>query len=817
MGKSKLTRAEDKLLMRGFDYATDLNVFDPHYDDTDVLRQLEIDPNLKAVEISKLTKLPSHRIIAAMMRLKTDGKFPVNPPAGIVVDFPDCSKGNIETGEPVATEEPLTVITLWQPWATLLIKGVKIHETRSWYTSHRGKILIHAAKRKINWCEIQLNLLEEIYPDITEWDYPLGAIVGEMELVNCRSMTATEGDYNQKYFIHVNSPLYESDRLTGNWSDGRFAWEMRNPKPLSIPNVKGKQGLWKYSSEEIISFRPKESDKLICSKGNEGSCVSQETEPGTLVTILDSEGLWKIDSFKDGHAKVDLIEGDRKLPKRRRVALHQLRIARSVEPLTISDVVLGEIVETVEPETKYDIPRWLIGRNAAEAKALINLGFWCVGTVDNFEEPEAKKIIKTHGDWSFNHDYGGSFVEARVNGAVFNIDVEDNNEEQDRELVDKAIATIKEAAKRWGEQFGEQLDLLELIPKQPQTNILLEEPPRLIEPDGQLSLFFDNSEEPPDPDDFKTLGEYQQQHEIWAKSHPELTQAMAERIALIEKSKVVLGETFNKGDRVQHKNKELYKEREFEIKEISNEEVICEWENVNGSISYSFKEDEIKTISSSYQFQKGDRIQKTSNPKWIGEIQSISKKGLTVRYSCGFETIHQSDELTLFAKANSDSVLGESFFKVGEKVKSDYNFKGKVFTVKSIYPSGMVGLIGESSQVISLPSHWLNHHVEKIESKAKSIPLEQTEQTTRKRPAKGCGSGHLMVRSANVKRNEAKGKSPDIYYVYCYSYTNQYGKEIKSSISVPRAKIAQVKQMVENKEHYVKIAKFLGKNLPLSY
>jgi hypothetical protein len=74
-----------------------------------------------------------------------------------------------------------------------------------------------------------------------------------------------------------------------------------------------------------------------------------------------------------------------------------------------------------------------------------------------------------------------------------------------------------------------------------------------------------------------------------------------------------------------------------------------------------------------------------------------------------------------------------------------------------------------------------------------------------------------MVRAANVKRNAAKGKDPDVYYVYYYSYSNQYGKEIKSSISVPRAKIAQVKSMVEGKEHYVKIAKFLGKSLPLSY
>ena len=553
---SKLTAAEENLLMKGFDYATDSNGFDPSWDEADVLKYLEQNPGeTVATKIARAINIPVHRVIAARNRLDTAGKLPTIK--ATIIEFPvteTCSTGNVATVEKtVATEEPLTVITLWQPWATFIIKGIKTYETRSWYTSHRGKILIHAAKRKINWDELDIESLEEIYPDVRAWEYPLGAIVGETELVECRQCGA------------VRVPVSESDRLTGDWSDGRYAWEMRNVKPLFIPNVKGKQGLWKY------------------------------------------------------------------------------------EPLIITDAVLGESVQSDEPL--------------------------------NCEQSQ---------------------------------------------------------------------------------NILLTEPPRQVEPNGQLSLFFDNSEEPPDPDDFESMTAYIDAWRSWESNYPELAKAVKSK----SKSKVFVTP---------------------------------------------------KDLKDYCQFEKGDRIQKTSNPKWVGEIQSISKKGISVKYSCGFETIHQSDELTLFAKANSESVLGESFFKVGEKVTSDYNFKGKVFTVKSIYPSGMVGLIGESSQVVSLPSHWLNYHIEKIESKPKSIPLEQTEQTTRKRPAKGCGSGYLMTRAANIKRNEAKGKPPDCYYCYCFSYTNQYGKEIKSSISVPRAKISQVKQMVESKEHYIKIAKFLGKSLPMSY
>jgi hypothetical protein len=40
-------------------------------------------------------------------------------------------------------------ISLWQPWASFIASGAKRIETRSWATSYRGPIAIHAAKRKI--------------------------------------------------------------------------------------------------------------------------------------------------------------------------------------------------------------------------------------------------------------------------------------------------------------------------------------------------------------------------------------------------------------------------------------------------------------------------------------------------------------------------------------------------------------------------------------------------------------------------------------------------------------------------------------------
>lgn len=43
----------------------------------------------------------------------------------------------------------MKAITVWQPWASLLASGRKKYETRSWATSYRSPIAIHAAKRPV--------------------------------------------------------------------------------------------------------------------------------------------------------------------------------------------------------------------------------------------------------------------------------------------------------------------------------------------------------------------------------------------------------------------------------------------------------------------------------------------------------------------------------------------------------------------------------------------------------------------------------------------------------------------------------------------
>ena len=43
----------------------------------------------------------------------------------------------------------------WQPWASLLVYGVKRVEGRPWYTSHRGRLWIASASKKPEPAEVQ--------------------------------------------------------------------------------------------------------------------------------------------------------------------------------------------------------------------------------------------------------------------------------------------------------------------------------------------------------------------------------------------------------------------------------------------------------------------------------------------------------------------------------------------------------------------------------------------------------------------------------------------------------------------------------------
>ncbi|XP_073922291.1 activating signal cointegrator 1 isoform X2 [Castor canadensis] len=82
-------------------------------------------------------------------------------------------------------------LSVHQPWASLLVRGVKRVEGRSWYTPHRGRLWIAATGKKPSPQEVSelqatyrlLHGKDVEFPN----DYPSGCLLGCVDLIDCLS------------------------------------------------------------------------------------------------------------------------------------------------------------------------------------------------------------------------------------------------------------------------------------------------------------------------------------------------------------------------------------------------------------------------------------------------------------------------------------------------------------------------------------------------------------------------------------------------------------------------------------------------------
>jgi hypothetical protein len=132
----------------------------------------------------------------------------------------------------------MKAISLWQPWATLIVIGAKKYETRSWSPDHFGRVAIHAAKHQAQ--EIIELCKQEPFRSVLATvgiksfaDLPLGAYVGECSIVRAHR---TE-----------KMSVSDQERAFGDYGRGRWAWELEKPIPYPQPIPgRGQQGFWEW-------------------------------------------------------------------------------------------------------------------------------------------------------------------------------------------------------------------------------------------------------------------------------------------------------------------------------------------------------------------------------------------------------------------------------------------------------------------------------------------------------------------------------------------------------------------------------------------
>lgn len=134
----------------------------------------------------------------------------------------------------------MKVLSVAQPWASLLAVGAKKYETRSWKTEYRGVIVIHAAKglSKESRRLMKLNPLTSA----------LGMSLDELP----RGMIVAWGQLTGVVRTEDIADLDPFERKMGDFGRGRYAWRIEEIvlQPTPIP-YRGRLGLWEAPDLEI--------------------------------------------------------------------------------------------------------------------------------------------------------------------------------------------------------------------------------------------------------------------------------------------------------------------------------------------------------------------------------------------------------------------------------------------------------------------------------------------------------------------------------------------------------------------------------------
>jgi len=143
----------------------------------------------------------------------------------------------------------MRVLTLTQPWATLVCLGAKRIETRSWKSWYHGELLIHAAKSYPRWAK-DVEKQEPFYSALRPhgcYSYPelgCGRIIGSVTVGEC---VRTE-------ILRDDLPQLGPEVAFGDYSDNRYGWMLSNPRFLPKPILaKGALGLWEFDLDEHYS------------------------------------------------------------------------------------------------------------------------------------------------------------------------------------------------------------------------------------------------------------------------------------------------------------------------------------------------------------------------------------------------------------------------------------------------------------------------------------------------------------------------------------------------------------------------------------
>ena len=125
----------------------------------------------------------------------------------------------------------MKVLTIKQPWASLIMLGYKRFEFRSWQTKYRVDLLIHAGKG------IDKEAMKRLSKYIMQ-DLPAGKILGKVTLTECIKMSP---DFKEM-LLKENKDIYTDSTFKEN-----YGWQMEDIEVFDEPiEAKGHLSLWEF-------------------------------------------------------------------------------------------------------------------------------------------------------------------------------------------------------------------------------------------------------------------------------------------------------------------------------------------------------------------------------------------------------------------------------------------------------------------------------------------------------------------------------------------------------------------------------------------
>lgn len=130
--------------------------------------------------------------------------------------------------------------SLTQPWATAVALEIKKWETRSWACKPRNDVAIHAAKSYPKWAR-EFTVDQQSVGGLPRIYFPLGRILCVADITLCLPTEA------------IVDKLSEVEKRWGDYSPGRFAFQIQNVRPLQTPiQCSGALSFWVVPNDIVI-------------------------------------------------------------------------------------------------------------------------------------------------------------------------------------------------------------------------------------------------------------------------------------------------------------------------------------------------------------------------------------------------------------------------------------------------------------------------------------------------------------------------------------------------------------------------------------